>query len=83
MNGTIKEEVFEMISKIENETTVPKNIKIKMQNIVTDLQEQGKELDFRINKALQELDEISEDINLPDYIRTQIWSIVSILESIE
>ena len=83
MNGTIKEEVFEMISKIENESTVPKNIKIKMQNILIDLQEEEKGFDFRINKALQELDEISEDINLPDYVRTQIWAIVSILESIE
>jgi len=83
MNNGIKEEVFDMISKIENESTVPKNIKIKMQNMILDLKEEEKELDFRINKALQELDEISEDANLPDYVRTQIWAIVSVLESIE
>ena len=83
MNGTIKGEVFNMISKIEQDTTVPKNIKIKIQNILVDLKEEEKELDFRINRALQDLDEISEDNNIPDYIRTQIWSIVSLLESIE
>ena len=83
MNGTIKEDVFNMISKIEEDNTVPKNIKIKIQNITIDLKEEKKEIDVRINRALQDLDEISEDNNIPDYIRTQIWSIVSLLESIE
>ncbi len=79
----IKGEVFEMISKIEEDNTVPKNIKSKIQNVLISLKEEEKELDFRINKALQDLDEISEDNNIPDYIRTQIWSIVSLLESVE
>jgi len=83
MNGTIKEDVFNMISKIEQDNTVPKNIKIMIQNISIDLKEEEKEIDVRINRALQDLDEISEDNNIPDYIRTQIWSIVSLLESIE
>ncbi len=83
MNSTIKEGVFNMISKIEQDNTVPKNIKIKIQNISIDLKEEEKEIDVRINRALQDLDEISEDNNIPDYIRTQIWSIVSLLESIE
>ena len=83
MNGTIKEDILNMISKIEEDNTVPKNIKIKIQNISIDLREDEKEIDVRINRALQDLDEISEDNNIPDYIRTQIWSIVSLLESIE
>lgn len=83
MNENIKEEVFDMISKIEEDTGVPKNIKIKIQNIALDLKEENQEVDVKINRALQELDEISEDNNIPDYIRTQIWSIVSLLESIE
>jgi len=83
MNPIIKEDVFNMISKIEQDNTVPKNIKIKIQNIFLDLKEEEKEIDVRINRALQDLDEISEDNNIPDYIRTQIWSIVSLLESIE
>ena len=29
----------------------------------------------------QELDEISDDPNIPSFIRTQIWNIVSLLES--
>ena len=33
------------------------------------------------NRALQELDEISEEANIPEHIRTHIWGIVSLLES--
>ncbi|MBU0461926.1 MAG: UPF0147 family protein, partial [Nanoarchaeota archaeon] len=38
------------------------------------------ELSIRINKALSELDEISDDTNLQAYTRTQIWNIASMLE---
>jgi len=31
---------------------------------------------------LQELDDISSDPNMPSYVRTQIWNVVSQLESI-
>jgi len=37
---------------------------------------------IRINKALHELEEIADDINLQPFTRTQLWNIVSILEKI-
>jgi len=83
MEEIIKGEVFEICSKIEEDSAVPKNIKLKIQDIIITLKQEEKEIDIRVNTALQELDEISEDINIPDHIRTQIWSIVSLLESLE
>jgi len=38
---------------------------------------------MKVNKSLSELDEISNDINLPTFIRTQIWGIASMLEQLE
>ena len=35
------------------------------------------------DKALQELDEISDDPNIPSFTRTQIWNIVSILSMMD
>jgi len=40
------------------------------------------DLSIRINKALNELDEIADDTNIQSYTRTQIWNIVSLLEKI-
>ena len=60
---------------------IPKNIKIKIKSIINILKGDI-ELSIKINKALNELDEISNDANLEPYTRTQIWNIVSILEKI-
>ncbi|MCG2719561.1 MAG: UPF0147 family protein [Nanoarchaeota archaeon] len=35
---------------------------------------------MKSNKALQELDNLSNDPNVPSYVLPQIWNIVSLLE---
>ena len=75
------EETIEILKELENDINIPKNIKIKIQAIIGEL-EGNAEPSIQINKALNELDEISNDPNLEPYARTQIWNIVSILEKI-
>lgn len=79
----LKEELFDSFIKIEKDDSIPKNIRIKLKTISSNLKNEKETTAFRIDKAIQELDEISEGINIPDYVRTQIWAIVSSLESIE
>ncbi len=74
-------ETIEQLQELEEDTNIPKNIKIKVKGI-TDILKGDVELSIKINKALNELDEISNDPNLEAYTRTQIWNIVSILEKI-
>ncbi len=76
-------EVIELLSQIENDYTVPKNVRSKVKYAYVALQDATKSLAVRIDKSLQELDEISDDPNMPIYTRTQIWNVVSMLESIE
>ena len=75
-------DVIGMLSQIEKDYTVPKNIRIKVRNATIYLEENGISIPVRIDKSLEELDEISIDPNVPSYIRTQIWNVVSMLESI-
>ena len=79
----IREEVVLEFEKIINDEGVPKNIKQKIDSIITIFNEETSTPEFKTNKALQELEEISEETNMPEHIRTQIWGIVSLLESIE
>ncbi len=82
---TDEEKIYSAVSALEelkNDSTVPKNIKSKIEMIIASLNEK-KEIPIRINKALDELDEISDNNNIQPYTRTQIWNIVSLLESIE
>lgn len=74
--------LIEALAQIEEDVTVPKNVKIKVKNAITALKEEDKELAIKANKALQELVDISDDPNIPAYIRPQIWNVVSMLESI-
>ena len=75
------DETIEKLRELEDDINIPKNIKIKIKSI-NDILKGGTELSIKINKTLNELDEISNDPNLEPYTRTQIWNIVSILEKI-
>ncbi len=73
--------VLELLNDLNEDSTVPKNVKSKLQNVILILKN-DEEPSVRANKALQELDEINEDSNLQQYIRTQIWNVVSVLSKI-
>jgi uncharacterized protein (UPF0147 family) len=75
----LSDEAIESLQELEEDPNMPKNVKIKIQNIINILKEDT-ESAIKVNKALNELDEMSSDPNLDPHIRTQIWNIVSILE---
>ena len=75
-------EVLQTLSQIEQDTTIPKNVRDKVRSSILALQSGDKSIEVKINRSLQELDEISDDPNVPTYTRTQIWHVVSLLESI-
>jgi uncharacterized protein (UPF0147 family) len=73
--------VVEVLTSMNDDPSIPKNVRIKIQTVVTILNN-SEEATIKVNKALEELDEINEDTNLQQYIRTQIWNVVSILSQI-
>lgn len=81
MGEEIISNVVEALSQLEGDVTVPKNVKIKLNDIKQTLQN-TEEASIRVNKALSELDEINDDPNLQPFTRTQIYNIVSMLEQV-
>lgn len=73
-------QAIELLKQIIEDRTVPKNIREAAQRAKESL-EGDDELKVRIDRAIHALDSVSEDPNMPIYTRTQIWNIVSILES--
>lgn len=69
------------LAEIQEDVTVPRNVRTKIEFIVNTLKE-GIELSIKVNKALNELDEIVNDINLQPYTRTQLWNVMSALEKL-
>ncbi|MBL7100678.1 MAG: UPF0147 family protein [Nanoarchaeota archaeon] len=76
------QDVVELLAQIETDFSVPKNIRIRVRNAIDVLEDDsGSLLAVKADKALEELEAVSNDSNLPTYTRTQIWHIVSLLES--
>jgi len=73
--------VTEALDELNEDSAVPKNIKLKVGEINT-LLSSDSETSIKVNKVLQMLDEIAEDPNLESYTRTQIWNIASLLEKV-
>jgi len=69
------------LTELEEDVTVPRNVRLKIQCIIKNLKEKT-EIPIKTSKALNDLDEIADDVNLQPYTRTQIWNVVSILEKI-
>ena len=71
--------VVNSLNEIQADATVPRNVRTKIEAIVNTLKDDT-ELSIKVNKALNELDELANDVNLQSYTRTQIWNIMSVLE---
>ena len=69
------------LSEITEDASVPRNVRTNIQIIIAILKDEN-ELSIKINKTMNMLDEISSDINLQSYTRTQIWNIMSLLEKL-
>ena len=74
--------VINHLSEIYEDTTVPRNVRLQIQNVVGTLKEDT-ELLIKVNKVLNGLDEIASDTNLQSYTRIQIWNVISVLEKLQ
>jgi len=75
-------EIIYAFSDLKEDTSVPKNIKNRINNII-EILNQDSDLSIRVNKVSNELDEILEDTNIQSYTRIQILNIVSLLETVQ
>lgn len=73
--------VITSLNEIQEDITVPRNVRTKIEAIINTLKEDI-ELSIKVNKTLNELDDISNDVNLQAYTRTQIWNVMSVLEKL-
>lgn len=78
------EDIMEIVNEIVEDSALPKNIKLKLEEITSELKEaEEKNLKLIADQCIHELDEVSSDVNLQPFVRTQIWSVVSMLEALE
>jgi len=85
MEKEIKDQIeytIEMMESIMEDTSVPRNIRRTIEEAEEKLVLDEKELNVNVTSAIYLMDDISNDINMPAHTRTEIWTIISELESI-
>ena len=79
---TNSEEVVELVNELCLDRSIPKNVRSVLEEIKKLLADTSKEMGVKIDTSMQMIESISQDPNLSSFIRTQIWELSSVLESL-
>lgn len=81
-NKESMKDAIETLNQIASSNSTPKTIKKSITDLITDLNNKENSLSVRAANTISLLDDVTQDPNLPSYVRTQLWQAVSKLESI-
>ena len=81
-NKQAMKEAIDTLNLIVSTGSTPKTVKKSITDLVTDLVKEEYSLSVRAANTISLLDDITQDPNMPSYVRTQLWQAVSKLESI-
>ncbi len=76
------DQICELLDRILEDRTVPRNIKEKVRQAKEELNKKEKDLMARINLAVHLLEDACNEPNIPVYTRTQVWNIIALLERV-
>ena len=76
------EQITKMMDMLIADTSVPRNVRSAVSEAKAKLNAPG-EYTVRISGAIYNIDEVSNDINLPPQARTVIWNILGKLEALK
>ena len=82
MEQTAIESVEPVLNELKEDVAVPKNVKLKIERVIAILNKNA-DLTIKVSKAINELEEIADDVNLESYARAQVWNAISVLEKIK
>ena len=81
-NKESMKEAIDTLNQIVNSSSTPKTIKKSISGLIKNLTEEELALSVRAANTISLLDDVTQDPNMPSFVRTQLWQAVSKLESI-
>ena len=73
---------IEALNELKDDNTVPRNVKHRVEVAIATLSQET-EVSIKVNKALSEMEELADDVNMQPYTRMQIFNVVSLLETVK
>ena len=75
-------QAMSVLSRVADDNTTPRNIRRTAKQAGDMLLDESLSMAARAANAIDVLDQISQDPNMPMYTRTRIWNVISVLEGI-
>lgn len=76
-------ELVEMMGEVIEDRSVPRNIRNAIDDAKNKISDLKDVTGLKFSEAIYLLDDVSNDINMPAHTRTEIWNIISGLESVK
>lgn len=70
------------LEEIASNPSTPRNIKKSITDLAVELKKEEYSVSMRAANAISLLDDITQDPNMPSYVRVTLWQAVSTLERI-
>lgn len=73
---------LDSLNQVATNPSTPKNIRKNIQDLANELKSEEYSMSVRASNAISLLDDITQDPNVPSYVRVTLWQAVSTLENI-
>ena len=70
------------LDQLSTSPSTPRNIRKSIASLLDELKSEEYSMSVRAANTTSLLDDITQDPNMPSYVRTSLWQIVSMLENI-
>ena len=81
-NKQAMESAIQTLNQLAISHSTPKNFKKTITDLIQELETDEYSMSVRAANAISSLDDITQDPNVPSFVRTTLWQAVSVLESI-
>ena len=72
------DEILDLMNDIVLDRAVPRNIRAKVEEAISKVKLANI---TSLSESIYLLDDVSNDVNIPDHTRTDIWRLISLIES--
>ena len=70
------------LNQLATSPSTPRNIRKSITSLLEELKSEEYSMSVRAANTTSLLDDLTQDPNMPSYVRTSLWQIVSMLENI-
>ena len=81
-NKELFENAMSTLNELATNPSTPRNIRKSILDLLKELKSEEYSMSVRAANTISLLDDITQDPNMPSYVRTSLWQAVSTLEGI-